>query len=251
MEYETLVFSNYISLTHILSLCRGSAIEESPAELEAKKRRRLQVLQMLSEDIAVDLEAIKTAPQPTAPVAPAPLKLLGINKGKSTASTVAATKPGTFAAAIDHDEDDKPRREIVLLDYTEDELRDLETAYERFKNEDEDDEEVAENGVVYKKKKSLADVLTSGSKNGVPSSIQAKVLAQAQAISASLAQKVSSNIAAAADSSAANAGSGTADQKAELRQLLDKIPTERLVILLTLLSWSLNVLCVSFSLCLQ
>lgn len=93
-------------------------------ELEAKKRRKLQVLQMLSGETQEVVEEDKKPAGPikvTAAIARKPVKQAG--KGISTVATA------------DEEEEGEKKREMILLDYTEEELK----SFARTKFEDEDD----------------------------------------------------------------------------------------------------------------
>jgi hypothetical protein len=220
-------------LFHVLIVHPRAPPEEDPAEVEAKRRRKLEVLQMLSGDSSIDFSTVtaKEESRAVAPPAPATLKLVGLPAAKGKTGSGTATAPVAKASStfgvVEAEEEDRPQRQIVPLEYTTDELQGVNAHY-LATLEDDDDEEVAENGAVYKKKKrSAADILR----------MQTNAISAAQAISASVAgggkgsssSSSSSSKKGAAESEASNAGSGTLDQKAVLRQLLDRIPTQKFV----------------------
>lgn len=127
------------------------------------------------------------------------------NKAKVTASS--------FMKLLE-EEEDKPQRQMILLDYTEEELKQMqkesEAALKQFTSvgDDEDYDDDGKGGVRRKGLKNVSGAI-------VPGSVQAKVLAQAQAISAALATKMNES----KDSSKA--------KKDNLKSIVNQIPTER------------------------
>jgi hypothetical protein len=247
--------------------------EETEEEKEAKKRRRLQVLQMLSgaeegmmvlpetssstaataATAAVGASMPMPPPPPTfvrppvsastsasasavsasaasapTPVTAGPVKLLGL-RGKSS------NVPNKQTFAQNDEEEVAPKREIVRLEYTAEELAEMarQSAHPHTHGDEDDDDLDGQ----YRKKAVLppgaiaatTTAAAAAAAVGAPnlSSIHAKVLAQAQAISAQLAQKNSTAPVPAAP--AAPALSAEEVEKAKLKALVDKIPTTRYV----------------------
>lgn len=170
------------------------------------------------------------------------------------------TKAGANASAIAiAEEEEKPQREMILLDYTEEELKQLNDFATTFNStiQDDDDGEILDPTLstsastkMKKKDKKLTDlqsiisaaanVINSGNNAGVsgnvgvsaiaiPSSIQQKVLEQARNIAAQLHKKADTTATNAGDASASGGAVSKEDQKVLLKQLVDKIPTDRYV----------------------
>jgi hypothetical protein len=158
-----------------------------------------------------------------------PVKLLGL-RGKSS------NVPNKQTFAQNDEEEVAPKREIVRLEYTAEELAEMarQSAHPHTHGDEVEDDDDLDGQ--YRKKAVLppgaiaaTTTAAAAAAVGAPnlSSIHAKVLAQAQAISAQLAQKNSTAPVPAAP--AAPALSAEEVEKAKLKALVDKIPTTRYV----------------------
>lgn len=177
-----------------------------------------------------------------------------VKKLVSMRSKAAVSSKASFAAA--DEEESAPKREMVLLDYSADELRELAHTAQHYNISHAQDEGNLEDDLAaYRKKGALGAFGAGGAGAGANmtaaggidiSSIQARVLAQAQAISAALAQKTQAAAAPAVTTaaftagpstgavgtsssagSAAQKGAAVVDEKARLKSLVDKIPTDK------------------------
>mmetsp|Transcript_6210 Transcript_6210/g.8654 ORF Transcript_6210/g.8654 Transcript_6210/m.8654 type:complete len:448 (+) Transcript_6210:162-1505(+) len=219
-------------------------------DLETKRRRKLEVLQMLSDDADISELTAEFAPAapPAPPVfvpppaAPGPLKLLSFNTATTTTATVKVLKR---SVGEDEEEESKPKREFVPLDFGEDQLpptstttttgaaasvvetvlqRHLQQQLQQIEDDDDDEELDGDgDGGVFKKnmnkRKNLMQ-LAANTATAIPDSVQAKVLAQAQAISAALAS-------GSKPQSTTTTSSTVVDKKEALKKLVDNIPTKK------------------------
>jgi hypothetical protein len=112
----------------------GLTDEGSLAELEAKRQRKLQVLRMLADDDSTaEIEQLNDRTTiPEASKNSADITASGIQQAVSS-SALFKLGGGTKVKAssfrnLGEDADEKPVREIQRLDYTEDELQQIEAA---------------------------------------------------------------------------------------------------------------------------
>ena len=151
-----------------------------------------------------------TASEPTSapvdrydPSAVGPIKVsLAANKPKPVGSINTVKSTSNFSAAGE-DEDHKPQREIIKIEYTELEAAVGGAAHPVHDPQTNDDEEDIE-GNGYKKKPAAPIILSDA---------HAKALAQAQAISAAIANR--------------QPIVDITDPKVQLKQMIDKIPTAK------------------------
>lgn len=88
------------------------------------------------------VELPEDAPSSKAPAVPQPLKLAISATGLKKQPAGSGVAKNSFLSGADADDDDKPKRGLVLLDYTAEEVAELEKAYAQYNKDEEDDEEV-------------------------------------------------------------------------------------------------------------
>lgn len=215
-------------------------------DLETKRRRKLEVLQMLSDDADIGelaAEFVPAAPAPPVfvppPTVPGPLKLLSFNTAATTTATVKVLKRNV---GEEEEEESKPKREFVPLDFGEDQpppistataapataasvvetvlQRHLQQQLQQIEDDDDDEElDGDKDGGAFKKnmtkRKNLLQ-LAATTATAIPDSVQAKVLAQAQVISAALASGLKQQ-----------STTVVVDKKEALKKLVDNIPTRK------------------------
>jgi hypothetical protein len=170
---------------------------------------------MLSED--VPSVQISEEVKPAAPIRLAPV----VKKAKI---------PSIGSSGVQEDEE-APKREMVLLEFTEDELKEFEAI--AAKGDIEIDEDKSESELLRKQQElnnllsKLGQSMNGGNSNavGLTESIQAKVLAKAQAISASLAKKQANALPDTA--SVQGNAPKTADNKVDMRKIADSLPQDK------------------------
>lgn len=242
---------------------------EHSAELEAKRRRKLQVLQLLSGEAEEGEEVAPSAEKKPAKITlgMGGRKASGAAPGAAAASSSGAVAGAAIGAGFGasrpvlgglEDDEDKPRREMVKLEYTAEELLEMEKAavMSELQQQQEDDEDLdgnlrkrnpanAANAAVAAAQAAAAaaaaqQAADAGTAAGL---IQAKIRAQALAISASLQQQqqqqqlqqqskqdeATATAATAAATATATASSAAAggNAKAEMKALVDQIPADR------------------------
>eukprot|EP01038_Epipyxis_sp_PR26KG_P008587 gene8587-11602_t len=208
-------------------------------DLEARKRRKLQVLKLLSEDADPSVNNIDnidlSSDNPMIPPAPMPPRMklvqpvkVGLNLTNTKSKLINNSNysnNNNDNNNVNNDDDYPTQREVIKLDYTDEELKQSQQIYASSHINDDDDNEGLDGNY---KRKSNNNVI-------VPTNIQQKVLAQAQAISASL---VAQNNVTSTASVSAKQSAGTLDSKALMKQLVEKIPTTRNELFAYELNWN-------------
>jgi len=200
---------------------------EGEEELEAKRQRKLQVLQMLSDSGSSSLP-------------PASASDAVSSRGFKLATTV--NKGVRAASTWEEEDEDKAKSNMHLLEEgEEDDGAAINSGMQQEQEEDEDYGDLAEQDEGVKgARKNRSKLIVPKTKlpavvPGLPQNVQQKVLAQAQAISAALSGKQQP----APQPVKQQASSAPIDPKEALRQLVLRIPTEPTALLAQPVHWSL------------
>jgi hypothetical protein len=175
---------------------------------------------MLSED--VPSVQITEEVKPAAPIRFAPV--------------VKKTKIPVLGSSSVQEDEEAPEREMILLEFTEDELKEFEAI--AAKGDLEVDEDKSESELLRKQQElnnllsKLGQSMNGGNSSavGITESIQARVLAKAQAISASLAKKQAN---ALPDTAPAQKNAAKAADTVDMKKIADSLPQDKYVLLVS------------------